>query len=195
MLDALLKIDTAVFFFINNTLANPVLDWFMPFITRQQNWNPVFVVIIIGLLWKGGRTGRIVVLLLIPVILLSDQITSSLIKPWVDRIRPCEAFEAAGTVRALIGVKTSPSFPSSHASNAFAAALLFALFYPKRQWIYFVIAGLIALSRVYVGVHYPIDVIVGSAVGLGCTFVVYQCYLWIVNRKATGSEKKSSHVQ
>ena len=194
-MDALLKLDTAVFFFINGSLANPFLDWFMPFITKQQNWNPLFVLIIIGLLWKGGRTGRMVVLLLIPVIVLSDQITSSLIKPLVDRTRPCEAFEAAGTVRALIGVKTSPSFPSSHASNSFAAAVLFALFYPKRRWIYFVIAGLIALSRVYVGVHYPIDILVGAAIGIGCALFVYLCYSWLASRKREDSQKKSAELQ
>jgi len=189
MIDSLLKIDTFLFFFINNTLANPVLDWFMPFITRQENWYPAFLLIIIGLLWKGGRQGRIVVLLLIPVIVLSDQITSSLLKPLVDRTRPCQAYEALGTVRALIGVKTSPSFPSSHASNAFAAAMFFAIFYPKRKWIYFTVATLIALSRVYVGVHYPVDVTVGAVIGAFCAVLVYGSYQLFRRSKAQVLEK------
>lgn len=195
MIDALLRIDASVFFFINKSMANPVFDWLMPFITRQENWYPVFLLIIVGLLWKGGRQGRIVVLLLIPVIVLSDQMTSSLIKPWVDRMRPCEAYEALGTVRALIGVKTSPSFPSSHAANAFAAALFFALFYPKRQWIYFSIAALVALSRVYVGVHYPLDVIVGAIIGVFCALFVYACYKWVGRSRPQVLIKNSNDLE
>jgi len=190
MIDAVLRLDRALFFFINQSLANPALDRVMPLITKQENWYPLFLLIIIGLLWKGGRTGRIAVALLIPLILLSDQITSGLIKPLVDRTRPCEAFEAAGTVRALLGVKTSPSFPSSHAANAFAAAAFFALLYPKRQWIYWIIAVLIALSRVYVGVHYPLDVIVGAAIGVMCAFLIYAVYTKINPVQPDGNDKK-----
>ena len=179
MLEWLQNIDTQLFFFINNGLSNPVFDWLMPFITTKQNWYPLFLIIIIGLLWKGGKKGRIVVLLLIPVITLSDQIAASVIKPWVDRVRPCQAFEAMGTVNMLIGMKTSPSFPSNHAANSFAAAAFFAHFYPERRWLYYTIAALVAFSRVYVGVHYPIDVLAGAILGFLCAFIVYFAYEWI----------------
>ena len=195
MIDALLRMDTALFFFINNDLANPIFDWVMPFITHKENWYPFFFVIIIGMVWKGGRQGRIAVLLLIPLIVLSDQITSSLIKPLVDRTRPCEAYQALGTVRALIGVKTSPSFPSSHAANAFAAAMFFALFYPKRQWIYFVIAALVAFSRIYVGVHYPLDVIAGGVIGVLCALFVYACYYWLIRPRFQKSTPKPNDFE
>ncbi|MBN1466137.1 phosphatase PAP2 family protein, partial [candidate division KSB1 bacterium] len=132
ILDFMQRIDTSLFFFINDDLANPFLDWLMPMITTQQNWYPFFLIIIGMLLWKGGRQGRIVVLLLIPLIVLSDQISSSILKPLFDRVRPCQAFEALGRVNMLIGLKTSPSFPSSHAANSFAAAAFFAHFYPRR---------------------------------------------------------------
>lgn len=179
MLEWLQNIDTQLFFFVNNGLSNPVFDWLMPFITTKQNWYPLFLIIIIGLLWKGGKKGRIVVLLLIPVITLSDQIAASVIKPWVDRVRPCQAFEAMGTVNMLIGMKTSPSFPSNHAANSFAAAAFFAHFYPERRWLYYTIAALVAFSRVYVGVHYPIDVLAGAILGFLCAFIVYFAYEWI----------------
>jgi undecaprenyl-diphosphatase len=184
MLDFLQNIDTALFFFINDGLSNPVFDWLMPFITNKKNWYPLFLIIIVGLLWKGGKKGRIAVALLIPVIVLSDQLSAGLFKPLVDRIRPCEAFQGLENLHALIGIKTSPSFPSSHASNSFAAAAFFAHFYPKRQWIYFTLAGLIAFSRVYVGVHYPFDVLAGAALGFFCAFAVYFPYEWILKKRA-----------
>jgi len=176
------KIDIILFFFINNGLSNPVFDWIMPFITTKQNWYPLFVVIIIFLLWKGGKKGRITVLLIIPVIFLSDQIAYSVIKPWVMRMRPCQAFEALGTVNMLIGMKTSFSFPSNHAANSFAAATLFAFVYPRKSWIYFTLASMVAFSRVYVGVHYPFDVIAGALLGVVCAAVVFGLFTWIAKR-------------
>lgn len=182
MLEFLQHIDEVLFFFINNDLANPFLDWLMPLITRQKNWYPLFFLLIMMLLWKGGKKGRLVVLLLIPVILLSDQISSTLIKPLFDRVRPCKAFETIGTVNMLIGMKTSPSFPSSHAANSFAAATLFALFYSRRRWIYYTLAAVIAFSRVYVGVHYPFDVLAGALIGFFSALLVYYFYDYLKKR-------------
>ncbi len=190
MLDVLQRIDTSLFFTINNGLSNSFFDWLMPFITTKQNWYPLFLIIIVGLLWKGGKKGRIAVLLLIPVIVLSDQISASLIKPLVDRMRPCEAFESLGTVHMLIGMKTSASFPSSHAANSFAAAAFFAYFYPRWQWSYFTIAALIAFSRVYVGVHYPFDVFAGALLGVACAYIVIFPYKWIAHHKMNVNSEK-----
>ena len=169
MQHTLQSIDTAIFYFINQTLHNEFLDWFMPFITEKYHWFPIFFIIYTLLLWKGGKKGRIAALLIIFVILLSDQFSSFVVKPLFARTRPCVELE---NVRMLIGRKTSWSFPSSHAANSFAAATFFAYYYPLAKRLYFIIASLAAISRVYVGVHYPFDALGGAVIGVGCALAV-----------------------
>jgi membrane-associated phospholipid phosphatase len=188
MLDTLLNFDTRLFFLINRDLQNRFFDILMPVITEEANWIPVFLIIIVGLLWKGGRKGRTVVLLLIPLILLSDQLSSSLFKPLFDRMRPCEAFGNLGMVNMLVGMKTSPSFPSGHATNSMAVALFFAHFYPRRRLYYFIAAATVAFSRVYVGVHYPLDVVAGALLGCLCAWVVFGSYEFFSKRAAREKE-------
>ena len=105
MIDYLNYIDTSLFYFINVSLQNPFFDWFMPFITEKYHWFPVWGVIIILLLWKGGKQGRIMVLLIIPVIFLSDQLAAHVFKPWIQRPRPCMALP---DVHLLVNTKISP---------------------------------------------------------------------------------------
>ncbi len=169
----LLEIDIQLFRLVNNDMQNPLFDFLMPLITAKHNWTPVFIILIIGLVWKGGYRGRLVLLLTIPVILLSDQISASLLKPLVGRIRPCVALE---NVNALIGIKTSFSFPSSHATNAFAAATLFAYFYPANKFWFMTLAAIICFTRVYVGVHFPWDVFFGAILGVLCAKSVLFVY-------------------
>ena len=173
MINFLTEIDTAVFYFINVSLANPFFDWFMPFITEKTHWFPVWGVLIIGLLWKGGKKGRITVLLVIPLILLSDQLSAHVLKPLFARPRPCVTLS---NVHLLVGLKTSFSFPSAHAANFFALATHFNYFYPKYRWIYFGAAFLVALSRVSIGVHYPLDIIGGGILGAVCALIVI--FIW-----------------
>jgi undecaprenyl-diphosphatase len=178
MMDFISEIDTALFYFINVSLRNPVSDWFMPFITEKYHWFPVWGVTIIGLIWKGGKKGRLVVLLIIPVIFLSDQMSAHVLKPFFSRPRPCVTLP---DVHLLVGMKRSLSFPSAHASNFFATATYFNYFYPKYRWWYFGAASLVAISRVSIGVHYPFDIIGGAILGAICAYFVI--YLWrgIVN--------------
>ena len=168
-----MEIDTAVFYFINVSLANPFFDWFMPFITEKIHWFPVWGIVIIGLLWKGGKKGRITILLVIPLIFLSDQLSAHVLKPLFARPRPCVTLS---NVHLLVGLKTSFSFPSAHATNFFALATHFNYFYPKYRWIYFGAAFFVALSRVSVGVHYPLDIIAGGILGAACALFVI--FIW-----------------
>ncbi len=160
-----------MFFFINHTIANPVFDWLMPFLTDLNKQQPViaFVIAIIGLvLWKGGTKGRITIGVLVVTILVSDQFNSSFLKEIFGRIRPCRALNG---VRMLVDCGGGLSFPSSHAVNNFAGATVISHFYQKQKWYWFTFAALVAFSRPYVGVHYPSDILAGSIIGVGVGFV------------------------
>jgi len=177
MLDLLLEIDAAVFLFFNRTLANPVFDWLMPIITNADHWRiPIVIIWLLLIIW-GKKKGRITALLVVVILVLSDQLSSSVIKPLIGRVRPCFALE---NVRLLIDQPNSNSFPSSHAANISAMATLFTIQYPKFKWIYIAIAIIISYSRIAVGVHYPLDVLGGALLGIVCAWAVV-----IVNEQIT----------
>ncbi|MEI7811516.1 MAG: phosphatase PAP2 family protein [Ignavibacteria bacterium] len=111
---------------------------------------------------KGGKSGKIAVVGAVILIIFSDQLSSHFIKNWVARIRPCNVLP---NTRVLDGYSGSYSFPSSHAVNNFAEFMFFSILYPRLRKILFTIAFLVSFSRIYVGRHYPSDVIGGAVLG------------------------------
>ncbi|MBE0645215.1 MAG: phosphatase PAP2 family protein [Bacteroidetes bacterium] len=146
----------------NEALANPIGDWFFVFITEVKNFYIIYAIALISLMWFGKKRGVITVLLLLVTIVLSDQISSFVIKPMFDRLRPCHVLDH---VRLLVGCGGGKSFTSSHATNNFALAVLVSHFYPKARYYLLIWAALVAFSRVYVGVHYPSDILGGAVLG------------------------------
>ncbi|MFA5833099.1 MAG: phosphatase PAP2 family protein [Bacteroidota bacterium] len=182
MIEFLYSIDVAIFFFINHTIANPILDWIMPFLTDLNKQKPILIaagVWMLYVIWKGGQTGRITVGILIITIIFSDQLNSSFIKEIFGRIRPCRTLDG---VRMLVDCGGGLSFPSTHAVNNFAGATVISHFYSKQKWYWYTFAVLVALSRPYVGVHYPSDILAGGILGFGIGLT--SVGLWkIVNSK------------
>ena len=121
----------------------------------------------------GQRKGRIVGILVIVVIAIGDQVCNQIIKPWVGRIRPCNVLEG---VHLLINCTQSPSFPSSHATNMFSSCILLSYFYRRIAPFFLIIAFLVSYSRIYVGVHYPLDVLGGMVLGFLVTLLVLIAY-------------------
>ena len=184
MIDWLVKLDTQLFLFFNNALANSVFDRLMPIVTNDWVLRVVFLIIVVLLLIFGKKQGRVAALLCVVAVVLSDQVSSHLIKPLVARVRPCHV---VSDVHLLVACSQGLSFPSSHAANSFAIAALISLSYRRRVWLYLTIAAIISYSRIAVGVHYPFDALAGALVGVLCATVVFAAHqyvgAWLDKRK------------
>ncbi|MGB2696568.1 MAG: phosphatase PAP2 family protein [Candidatus Zixiibacteriota bacterium] len=171
MLDFLINIDTQIFYFVNLKLQNGLFDFLMVFLTKKSNWMIPLWIAWLVLFILGKKKGRIVALLLLVTIAVSDQVSAQLIKKWVGRIRPCNVLE---NVHLLVGCTQAFSFPSAHASNLFASATLLCRSYKSFTPVFLVIAFLVSFSRIYVGVHYPFDVLAGGILGfISASFVLF----------------------
>jgi len=162
MIDFLYSIDVSVFYFINHTLSCGALNKFFTIITNVNNWYIAYIILLGISFIKGGRKGKIAAIGVLLLILLTDQLSARIIKEIFHRVRPCNAL---ANVITPLGCNGTFSFPSNHAVNNFAAAVFFYKLFPKIKWAVFIAAGLVALSRVYIGVHYPSDILGGAIIG------------------------------
>lgn len=157
-------LDVALFRFANQRLANPFLDSVMPFFSGNRFFIPAVVCLSIFLLWRGGSRARVFVPVLFLILALGDGLVINTIKHGVARPRPYLQLE---DVRELVGRGDSGSMPSSHTSSWFAASLLAYAFY-RPSWRFMLpLAALVGFSRIYVGAHYPSDVLAGALLGAG----------------------------
>jgi undecaprenyl-diphosphatase len=183
------RLDQQFFLFINSH-NSPLWDQVMYIISGKVTWIPLYIAIIYILVLKYKRKFFVLVLMIIIAITLSDQI-SVLVKNIFQRPRPCHAAALEGLVHLVKGICGGAyGFISSHASNSFMVAVLsFSLI--RVRWFTFGMifwALLIGYSRVYLGVHYPGDVICGSLIGALVGWGVYKLYQIIDRRLLPGSE-------
>ena len=176
MIDTIVEIDKQIMVFFNKTISNPIFDFIMPIITNQ-NFLVFFGLILIGYLaYFGGKRGRITIVLLLIAASFSDAICFQIIKPWVGRIRPSHEFYEY--INLLVSKGGKYSFPSNHAANSFVFATVLSYFYDKNRISLYILASTIAFSRVYVGVHYPLDIIFGSIIGYIISWIILS--LWVI---------------
>jgi undecaprenyl-diphosphatase len=168
--------DTSLFFFINQGLQNTVFDLIMPFITKKA--YIFFALVILPLFLKDQRKVLFVIALSLITLTVGDA-SSNILKYLFQRPRPCHEFE---NIRLLVGCGGSFSFPSGHAVNAFAVAATFSYFLKRVTLPVFFIAAIVAFSRIYVGVHYPSDVIAGAIWGAMIAGIIILLYKWSSKR-------------
>ena len=176
MINTIVEIDKNLMVFLNKTLSNPIFDILMPIITNQKFLTIIGVILILYLGFYSGKRGKITLIVLIFAAGISDAVCAQIIKPWVGRIRPSHEF--LEYINLLVSKGGKWSFPSNHAANSFAFATILSYFYDKNKTMIFSIASVIAFSRVYVGVHYPLDIIFGSLLGYTVSWIILS--VWVI---------------
>lgn len=171
----IIEADKKLFLFLNS-LRTETLDSVMWSISGKYIWIGLYLILLYSIIAKYKLKGIIFILGIVLTIVLADQI-SVLIKNSVERYRPSHNPEFENLVHIVQGYRGgSYGFVSSHAANSFGLAMFISLLFHKR-WIttsIFIWAAVVSYSRIYLGVHYPADIICGAL--LGCT-VAFACYL------------------
>lgn len=160
-----MNLDETLFLAINRWLSGEGATFFFSAITVLGNGLLLAVIILVPLfLFDSARFYRHALPMVLSVAL--SGIVVNLIKVAVDRPRPADHFAAKGVeVHTPLGTPSDRSFPSGHTQSAFGAATYLACLYPGCTAVFFIIAALVGLSRIALGVHFPIDVLVGALFG------------------------------
>lgn len=212
MIENIIYIDTKIFYFLNQTISNPVFDFLMPIVTNGKVWLPIYLSLFIYLIFfnhipnikksgikkpflnyfsnliKYNKKGFIIALMLAIAVVLADQISANLIKDFVGRVRPCHELE---NINLLVNCGSGKSFPSAHATNNFAAAVILSNFYKKNKIIFYTIATIVALSRVFVGVHYPVDITSGALLGSIIALSLIYVYNKLISKRIENNSIKN----
>jgi len=182
----IIQLDKEFFLFLN-TMGTPAWDGFWGFISERSYWIPLYILLLFLLYRNFGLRKTILILgLTLLMVLVTDQITN-LFKDGFQRLRPCFTPEFEGLMRP-VGCERRGlfGFTSAHASNHFAVAILLGLiFRTKFKWMIYALliwAAFISYSRIYLGVHFPLDVICGGTMGLITGFGFYKLFVWILNK-------------
>jgi undecaprenyl-diphosphatase len=168
--------DEQLFLFLNSKYFTG-LDPLVNLLTQTWPWVPMYVLLVFFFIRFYKSEAWWVLLAVILTVTFADQITSSFMKPFFERLRPChdnrwsELIHHYGSCSSLYG------FASSHAANSFGVATISYIFLSKKipaiKWL-FVWALLFSYTRIYLGVHYPGDILVGALVGILCALIAYQ---------------------
>ena len=171
------QLDTTLFFLLNKNCQNWLFDLIMPVFSHRM--NIIVIPFLLLFLIKEKRAAIVIFAISFFSILLADGTTHAL-KELIGRARPCNSLQ---NVHLLVGCSESFALPSGHATNAFAFAVPFLLMTRARlRYIFLTIAVLVSLSRIFVGVHYPSDVVIGTIVGVLSSLAVVSLYRWAERR-------------
>lgn len=178
MLEFLSQLDSQFFLFFNDGIRSTFLDHVMMLFTSRFIWIPMYLAIIVMFLrplrWKAAV---ILTVALAAAIALTDQTCATLIRPMVERLRPSNLENPFSAYVHIVNNYRGGAygFPSCHAANSFALAVFISLVVRRRGFVAFIFcwAALNSYSRLYLGVHYPGDLLVGALIGGAFGFVCY----------------------
>ena len=185
-MDIIQNIDQSIFTFINQSLSNNFFDNFLVFIRNKYVWLPLYMFLIAFFIFNFKKKGLIIILIAFITVSISDFTSAGLIKPTVERLRPCNDIGENPNVISRVNCGGGYSFPSSHASNHFALGVYFFLIFFSLSKVvsysFLIWAGLISFAQIYVGVHYPIDILGGLILGSIIGFLEFKFFKQIENR-------------
>jgi len=171
LMQQLLTYDRQLFRIINSDWHNPFFTWLMPWLRNSNVWVPLYLFLMLVVLINYKKTGWWWLAFAAGTVILTDFVSSSIIKENIWRLRPCNNPDYASWINVLVGYRPqSSSFTSSHAANHFGLATFLYLTLRKRfgKWplVFFLWAFSISFAQVYVGVHYPLDIVGGTMIGI-----------------------------
>lgn len=175
MIEFLQHLDTRIFLFLNS-YHSPFWDKIMVFISGRIEWLPLYLFLIFWIFYKFRRKGWIILVLTLLVFALSDLGSVHLFKNVFERLRPSRNPELEGLVHIVNGYRGGLyGFVSSHASNTFCLAVFMSLVFRNRWMVIGMMswAVVVSYSRIYLGVHYPFDVLGGAVWGSLMAILVY----------------------
>lgn len=172
----LLKTDRALFTFIHATASYPSLDWLMKGLRNALTWIPLYAFVLYWIIRNHKRYAWQFILGTLVVFAITDYSSASIFKPFFQRLRPCYEPGLRSVIRDLVGCGGQFGMPSSHASNHFGMAAFW--FYSIRWmdnrswWWLWIWAAVIGYAQVYVGKHYPGDILAGALLGTSVGLLV-----------------------
>lgn len=185
-MEELLELDRKIFLELNSSFRNPFVDQLMMFLSTTSAWIPLYLFLLYLLIRNYKKQTWIVLLAVALTILLADQVTSSIMKPFFERLRPSHEPSLAEQVYIVNKYRGGRfGFASSHAANTFGiATLMFLLLKNFRPWIalLFLWAIGVGYTRIYLGVHYPGDILAGYLIGFLSALASY--YLFMFGKNA-----------
>lgn len=180
MIETFQQFDAELFLKIHRGLSNGFFDFLMPLLRNRFFWAPLYLFIVIFCIKQYKKTGYYIIAGILVTFATGDLVASRIIKPTVNRVRPCNEVQLAGDIIHRVPCGIGKSFPSAHATNHFGIAIfLICVFY--RRWRAILFWGLlwafsISFAQIYVGVHYPIDTFAGALLGTCIGFIIFYLY-------------------
>ncbi|MCL6265288.1 phosphatase PAP2 family protein [Flagellimonas myxillae] len=189
MLEELVRLDQELFLFLNS-LGTETWDGFWMFMTKTRNSIPLYALLLYLVIKNFGAKKTLVVLVAVALLITCTDQLSNFFKYGIGRLRPCHDPEVSGVMRLVksyCGGKFS--YFSAHAANSFAPATFFALLFKGKVrligWVLLVWACIVAYSRIYIGVHFPLDVLTGASIGAFFGWVFYKLVIFAFQKLGT----------